>query len=99
MGTIVVGVDGSPGSDEALRWALGEGRLRKSTVRVVHAYQPPQLAPAETGVGIAGPASRAVFSEEELERLNAAADQEALGIIDSALDRARDVEDAPKVER
>jgi len=35
---VVVGVDGSAGAKEALRWALGEGRLRKSPVRAVHAW-------------------------------------------------------------
>jgi nucleotide-binding universal stress UspA family protein len=35
---VVVGVDGSAGAQEALRWALAEGRLRNSPVRVVHAW-------------------------------------------------------------
>jgi nucleotide-binding universal stress UspA family protein len=35
---VVVGVDGSAGAKEALRWALAEGRLRKSPVRAVHAW-------------------------------------------------------------
>jgi nucleotide-binding universal stress UspA family protein len=35
---IVVGVDGSAGAQEALRWALAEGRLRRWPVRVVHAW-------------------------------------------------------------
>ena len=39
MGTIVVGIDGSPGSDAALRWALDEARLRGSRLRAVHVYQ------------------------------------------------------------
>lgn len=38
VSTVVVGVDGSAGSREALCWALREGRLRKSPVRVVHAW-------------------------------------------------------------
>lgn len=36
--TVVVGVDGSAGSTEALRWALAEARLRKSPLRAVHAW-------------------------------------------------------------
>lgn len=36
--TVVVGVDGSAGSVEALRWALAEARLRKSPLRAVHAW-------------------------------------------------------------
>jgi nucleotide-binding universal stress UspA family protein len=35
---VVVGVDGSAGAREALRWALGEGRLRNWPVRAVHAW-------------------------------------------------------------
>lgn len=34
---IVVGVDGSEESKAALRWALEEAKLRKASVRVVHA--------------------------------------------------------------
>jgi nucleotide-binding universal stress UspA family protein len=36
--SIVVGVDGSTGAQEALHWALAEGRLRNVPVRVVHAW-------------------------------------------------------------
>ena len=35
---VVVGVDGSAGAKAALRWALGEARLRNSPVRAVHAW-------------------------------------------------------------
>jgi nucleotide-binding universal stress UspA family protein len=38
---IVVGVDGSPGSLVAARWAAAEARLRGATLAVVHACQPP----------------------------------------------------------
>lgn len=38
---IVVGVDGSETSQRALRWALAEGRGRKASVEVVHAWQIP----------------------------------------------------------
>jgi nucleotide-binding universal stress UspA family protein len=37
---IVVGVDGSPGSRAALRWAVDEARLRAGVVEVVTAYLP-----------------------------------------------------------
>jgi nucleotide-binding universal stress UspA family protein len=35
---IVVGVDGSENSRQALRWAVEEARLRQARVRVVHAW-------------------------------------------------------------
>jgi nucleotide-binding universal stress UspA family protein len=44
-GRIVVGVDGSPNSDAALRWALDEGRRRGAVVDVVHAWRMPFVAP------------------------------------------------------
>ncbi len=42
-GTIVVGVDGSPASEAALRWAAEEARLRASALVAVYAwaYIPP----------------------------------------------------------
>lgn len=52
MAEIVVGIDGSDESAEALRWALDEARLRKATVRAVHAWRdaytlPPGYGPPE----------------------------------------------------
>jgi nucleotide-binding universal stress UspA family protein len=38
VAAVVVGVDGSAGAKEALRWALAEARLRRSPVRAVHAW-------------------------------------------------------------
>jgi nucleotide-binding universal stress UspA family protein len=37
-GVVVVGVDGSAGARAALRWAMAEARLRKTRLRVVHAW-------------------------------------------------------------
>jgi len=42
-GRIVVGVDGSPASKEALAWALAEARLRQATVEVVHVWSFPTV--------------------------------------------------------
>jgi nucleotide-binding universal stress UspA family protein len=36
-GVVAVGVDGSVGAREALRWAAAEARLRRTRLRVVHA--------------------------------------------------------------
>ena len=44
MSTIVVGVDGSDGAREALRFALEEARVRGATVRAVAAWYVPLAA-------------------------------------------------------
>jgi nucleotide-binding universal stress UspA family protein len=38
---IVVGVDGSPPAERALRWAMDEARVRRARVQVVHAWREP----------------------------------------------------------
>lgn len=44
MTRIIVGVDGSESSENALRWALEEADLRQvERVSVVHAFRPPEL--------------------------------------------------------
>jgi len=48
VGKIVVGVDGSDASKDALRWALDEARLRSDFVVAVHAWQVPVL-PVDVG--------------------------------------------------
>ena len=44
-GTIVVGVDGSPASVKALRWALSRAMAEQRTVTAVEVRVPVQLAP------------------------------------------------------
>jgi nucleotide-binding universal stress UspA family protein len=44
MGIIVVGVDGSDRSRNALRWAVDEAKLRKDKVLAVHAWEPPLVS-------------------------------------------------------
>lgn len=41
--TVIVGVDGSPESADALRWALEQARLMQATLRVVYAWDPPNV--------------------------------------------------------
>jgi nucleotide-binding universal stress UspA family protein len=55
-GAIVVGVDGSEASRDALRWAADEARLRSTRVVAVHAwlFVPPQ--PISDPAGLALPA-------------------------------------------
>jgi nucleotide-binding universal stress UspA family protein len=50
MGAIVVGVDGSPGAREALRFALEEARLRGSRVTAVFAWSLPMAVDAPGGL-------------------------------------------------
>ena len=57
MKTIVVGVDGSASSIQALRWAIEEARLHSADVRVVHAWSRPvshsmldTVSPVELGI-------------------------------------------------
>jgi nucleotide-binding universal stress UspA family protein len=39
---LLVGVDGSPHSRRALRWAVEEARLRDAALEVAHGYVPPE---------------------------------------------------------
>ena len=45
MEKIVVGIDGSDASKAALRWAVGDARLRGAEVVALHAYEVPVPAP------------------------------------------------------
>ncbi|WP_207344389.1 universal stress protein [Arthrobacter sp. E3] len=48
--SIVVGVDGSEGSLSALHWAVAEARLRGTGIRLVMAWQQPELYGSGTGL-------------------------------------------------
>jgi len=61
---IVVGVDGSDGSVDALRWALREAQLRGASVEVVHSWHYPYAAYTDITGMAAG-----VVSREDLESL------------------------------
>lgn len=73
QGLIVVGVDGSEGSREALRWAVDEAQLRGARVRVVHAWWAyPLRAPDDPpdhvagGLGADAPAAVKAFVADTL---------------------------------
>jgi nucleotide-binding universal stress UspA family protein len=83
---IVVGVDGSPGSDAALRWALAEAKLRGVPLRAVNAYELPQLPVGGPLVGAPGVFASGA-TEEDLEPLRSAAVTQAERIIEDALER------------
>jgi nucleotide-binding universal stress UspA family protein len=67
MSVIVVGVDGSEGSEHALEWAAAEARLRNAGLTLVNAWYPPPALYA--GMGWAG------FDAETLSGLRELADQ------------------------
>jgi nucleotide-binding universal stress UspA family protein len=61
---IVVGVDGSESSRDALAWALAEARLRAAPVRVVSAWEITPLAYTAAGT-FAPPLDEAVYESVE----------------------------------
>jgi nucleotide-binding universal stress UspA family protein len=87
VGTIVVGVDGSQGSDAALRWALAEAQLRGSSVLVVHAYPGPQLPLTDLGLAAGGGMPAPGIVTESADRLRQIVRREARNLIADALRR------------
>jgi nucleotide-binding universal stress UspA family protein len=85
--SVVVGVDGSPGSSEALHWAITEARFRNVPLRAVHAwtYAGP-LIPSLVGY----PYSAESFDSTVDDRRQAA--EEMLGRATSELAETRGIE-------
>lgn len=100
MGTIVVGIDGSEAGDAALRWAMGEARMRRTGLRVVHVYQAPHASITEAGLGAAGGMPVPAVFTEDREQVRRAAETQARNLIDEALSRAgADSADGLEIER
>jgi nucleotide-binding universal stress UspA family protein len=95
VGTIVVGVDGSEGSLEALRWAADEARLRGAKLVAVHAWSAP-YAPAMPGIGepAALPVDRTVVQQAADEALEASLREAGVPREGIELERAV-IEDSP----
>jgi nucleotide-binding universal stress UspA family protein len=87
--TIVVGVDGSEGSLEALRWAADEARLRGAKLVALHAWSAP-YAPAMPGIGepAALPVDRTVVQEAADEALDASLREAGVAAEGIELERA-----------
>ncbi|QBI19002.1 universal stress protein [Egibacter rhizosphaerae] len=101
MGTVVVGLDGSVGSREALPWAVDEARDRDAKLSAVYVYPPPD-GQVEPNTALAVPAAltataAAGFERSDRDRLMAEARQRADDLIRQMLGDvgARDV----RVER
>jgi len=72
---IVVGVDGSPSSRAALRWAVGQARLTGGTVDAVIAWQIPLMLENYSWAPIGVEEARD-FAEDARKRLDAAIGEE-----------------------
>jgi len=68
MALIVVGIDGSGHSKQALRWALAEARLRGASLRVVYAWtMPVYVGYGVTSAAVLDPQSLRAAASENLD--------------------------------
>lgn len=82
MGVLVVGVDGSAGSRDALRWAVDEARLRDDVVRAVLVFQYAPVGWAFAVEGIPAPALPYEEFEQEATKALATTVGEVAGDVD-----------------
>jgi nucleotide-binding universal stress UspA family protein len=68
-GRIVVGVDGSEGASQALRWAYNEARLRNASLEIVQAWHYPYMA------DVTGMAAAAVRTDDLEDAIRASLDR------------------------
>jgi nucleotide-binding universal stress UspA family protein len=94
---IVVGVDGSPGGDAALRWAVDEARFRKTRVYAVHAYDVSVPALGAVPVGAPG-AALGGYSAEQQDQQRRLAEDAARSVVTATLERTKAVESGVDVE-
>jgi nucleotide-binding universal stress UspA family protein len=80
MGTIVVGVDGSSCSREALRFAVAEARLRKAALRVVTAWHVPAIAYSGGVAPVVDPKEFEQYAETVAEQALAALREQTEGV-------------------
>jgi nucleotide-binding universal stress UspA family protein len=100
VGTIVVGIDGSEGSDAALRWAAAEARLRGGRLRVVHVHQLPQLPLSEVALGATGGMALPASFPENGDEVRKAVESESRRLVDEAIERVGDTStDGLELER
>ncbi len=82
---LVVGVDGSSHSLDALRWAVEEARLRHATIEAVYAWRPPYIG--EAGGMAAVAVSWDQLAEAAKDALDAAVDSLAAEASDVVFER------------
>ena len=87
MGTIVVGVDGSAGSAEALHFALAEAKLRGAKLKAVTAWT---LTYVAAPIGMMAPIDEGLIPELQ---------ENARAVLDKAIDDALGVTPGVEVER
>lgn len=96
---IVVGLDGSDGSQAAFRWALDEARARQAPVRLVHAWQPaivggdsflPTRPDADAMAEVAEHLVDAAVAAEDTEGVTVERVQVCAGVAEALLDEAAD---------
>jgi len=92
VGSIVVGVDGSDASHEALRWAAEEARLRSAQLVAVHAWS---FVPAQP---IGDPGMLAMPAGDLPGQLSAESDAAQIGL-DQAVEEALGADSGADVER
>ena len=80
MARIVVGIDGSDNAVEALRWAIGEAKLRGATIDAIDAWNYPYVAVPGANVPLHPRADQAVDVELELEKALADAGADDSGV-------------------
>ena len=85
MTEIVVGVDGSPSSERALRWALQEAHRRGARVRVLHAWS--------------FPFTQGEIAHLAGEALHQPLERDAQRILDTAIREAGDAAEGVDIER
>src|ERR1700730_2309947 len=88
MEKIVVGIDGSEGSKDALRWAVEDAQARGAEVVALHAYEVPVPAPDAIPAAPVGlPALVAQAAPRSLGRV--------MGLVDDVVGNAAPVEVVP----
>ena len=80
MARMVVGIDGSEHAIAALRWAIGEAKLRNATIDAIDAWNYPYVAVPGANVPLHPRADQAVDVEVELEQALSAVSAESEGV-------------------